>query len=155
MADHLQNQILDAVKAALVSAALVATGRVYLDRTDEIPEGGLPAIDILGGDEGDEESIEYQTVHFPPLQARAFTFPIASITRGEDCARSARNLAGDVEAVLLASSGAITVGGRKVSMLLASSSSTKTGDANTRMCAVRQSWQAQYHTQGGAPTAPR
>ena len=153
--DHVQNQMLDAIQAALVAAALVATGRVYLDRTDEIPQEHLPAIDILGGDEGDEDSIEYQTVHFPPLQARAFTFPITSITRGDDSARTARNLAGEVEATLLASSGVITVAGRKVSMLLASSSSSKTGDANARMCAVRQSWQAQYHTSGGTPTVPR
>ena len=154
MADHVQQQILDTVQAVLVAAATAAAKRVYLDRVDEIPEANLPAIDILGGDDGDEESIEYQTVHFPPLQARAFTFPITSITRGDDSARTARNLAGEVEARLLASSGVITVGGRKVSMLLASSSSTKTGDANARMCAVRQSWQAQYQTTGGAPTVP-
>lgn len=156
MASVVKQQILEAVQAALVAASLVNPGRVYLDRTDELPEDDLPAIDILGGDAAGEESIQYQTVHFPGIQQRSYSFEVASIARGiTGAAKAARNLAGSVEATLRASAGTITVGGRAIDILLAEEFEAKLPGGNaTPFVSVRQSWQAQYMTSGNDPTAP-
>ena len=98
MASVVKQQILEAIQAALVAAAIVGLDRVYLDRTDELPEDDLPAIDILGGDAAGEESIQYQTVHFPGIQQRSYSFEISAVARGiTGAAKAARNLAGSVE----------------------------------------------------------
>lgn len=156
MASVVKQQILEAVQAALVAAALVTAGRVYLDRTDELPEDDLPAIDILGADVAGEESIQYQTIHFPGIQQRNYSFEIAAIARGvSDAAKTARNLAGTVEATLRSDASAITVGGKAIDILLGEESETKlpSGSA-TPFVAVRQIWQAQYMTSGNDPTTP-
>jgi len=115
MADHVQQQILEAVQTALVAAATAASTRVYLDRVDEIPQANLPAIDILGPDDTGEESIQYLAMHFPPVQQRSYTFAISSIAAlATGSAKAARNLAKQVEAALLAAIGSITVGGSAV-----------------------------------------
>lgn len=156
MASVVKQQILEAVQAALVAAALVPIDRVYLDRTDELPEDDLSAIDILGGDAAGEESIQYQTVHFPSIQQRSYSFEIASIARGlTGAAKAARNLAGSVEATLCASASTITVGGRSIDLLLAEESEVKLpGGNSTPFVSVRQTWQAQYMTSGNDPTVP-
>lgn len=156
MADHVQQQILEAVQAVLVAAAIVPTGRVYLDRTDELPEDDLPAIDILGGDQGAEESIEYQTMHHPATQSRSFSFPITGVARGaHGAAKAARNLGRSVEAAIMATASTIAVGGRVIDMVLADSSERKQNGNALPMVAVSQTWQAQYHTTAGTPDVPR
>lgn len=156
MAQHLQNQILDAIQAALLAADTVAGLHVYLDRTDELPSGDLASIDILGGQEVGEESIEYLTMNWPPVQQRSYTFAIVSVARGAvDSSRAARNLAQQVEESLLATSNAIVVGGMSIDMLLAESSERKDGSGEIPLAAVRQMWQAQYSTTAGTPDVPR
>lgn len=152
MADHVQVQVLDAVKAALLAAATAAGQRVYLDRTDDLPTSDLAAIDIVGGEEVGEESIEYLTMHWPPVQQRSFTFAITSVTRGATgSARAARNLAKQVESTLLGSATAITAGAVAIGMLLAESGERKDASGELPLAAVRQVWQAQYQTMAGAP----
>lgn len=156
MADHVQQQILEAVQTALVAAATAASTRVYLDRVDEIPQGNLPAIDILGPDDTGEESIEYLTMHFPPVQQRSYTFAISSIAAlATGSAKAARNLAKQVEAALLAAVGTITVGGKAIDLVLAEGAERKDGAGALPMFAVRQTWQAQYQTTAGTPDVPR
>lgn len=154
MTDHVTQQILEAVQTALKAAATAAGNRVYLDRTDELPSGDLAAIDILGGDEAGEESIEYLTMHWPVTQRRSYSFAITSVTRAATgVAKAARNLAAQVEETLLASATAITVGGTAIDMVLGEVSEAKTGGADLPLASVRQVWQAQYITAGGAPRA--
>lgn len=156
MADHVQQQILEAVQTALVAAATAASTRVYLDRVDEIPQANLPAIDILGPDDTGEESIQYLAMHFPPVQQRAYTFAISSIAAlATGSARAARNLAKEVEAALLAATGSITVGGKAIELVIADSAERKDGAGALPMFAVRQTWQAQYITTGGTPDVAR
>jgi hypothetical protein len=156
MADHVQQQILEAVQTALAAAATAASSRVYLDRVDEIPQANLPAIDILGPDDIGEEAIEYLTMHFPPVQRRSYSFTVSSITAlATGSAKAARNLAKQVEAALLAGSGTITVSGKAIDLVLAEGTERKDGAGTLPLFAVRQTWQAQYTTTGGTPDVPR
>ena len=156
MADHVQQQILEAVQTALVAAATVAGSRVYLDRVDEIPQGNLPAIDILGPEDTGEEAIEYLTMHFPPVQRRSYTFAINSVTAlASGSAKAARNLAKQVEAALMAGVATITVSGKAIDLLLAEGAERKDGGGALPMFAVRHVWQAQYTTTAGTPDVPR
>lgn len=155
MADHTQQQILDAVKAVLTAARTAAQSRVDLDRTDELQESDLPAISILPLDDTGDESVEQLTVSWPQVLLRTYTFSINSVCGGErGSMRAARNLAGAVETALLASIDAVQAAGVTIEMALVDSSEVKTGDANTRLFSVRQQWRAQYQTQGGAPGVP-
>lgn len=156
MADHVQQQILEAVQTTLVAAATVASTRVYLDRVDELPQANLPAIDILGPEDAGEEAIEYLTMHFPPVQRRSYTFTINSITAlATGSAKAARNLAKQVEAALYAAAGTITVSGKAIDLVLAEGAERKDGTGALPMFAVRQTWQAQYQTTAGTPDVPR
>lgn len=154
MADHAQQQILDAVQAALIAAATAAGSRVYLDRTDELPEDQLSAIDILGGDETGEDAIENVGLGWPPIQRHVFSFAVSSVTRSASgSAEAARNLAKQVEAALGASAAAIVVGGTSIAMRITASSGQKSPAGNQPMAAQRQTWEASYHTQAGSPDA--
>lgn len=156
MADHAHQRILEAVQAVLVAASTAAASRVYLDRVDELPAANLPAIDILGADDVGEDAIEYQTVHFPGVQRHAYSFAIRSVTAlATGSAKASRNLAGQVEAALLAAANTVAVGGVTIRVLLSDSSEVKDGAGALPIFAVRQSWQAQYQTSGGTPTVPR
>lgn len=156
MADHVQQQILEAVQTVLVAAATAAGSRVYLDRVDEIPQANLPAIDILGPEDAAEEAIEYLSMHFPPVQRRSYTFAISSITAlATGSAKAARNLAKQVEAALLAGVATITVSGKAIDLVLAEGIERKDGAGALPMFAVRQTWQAQYQTTAGTPDVPR
>lgn len=155
MPDHAHQRILEAVQAALVAAATAAGSRVYLDRVDEIPADNLPAIDILGADDTAEDTIEHLTIGFPPLQQHAYSFGIRAVcAQATGAAKAARNLAGQVEAVLLAASNTIAVGAAPILVLLAGSSEVKDGEGAAQLFVVRQQWQAQYQTQGGTPGVP-
>jgi len=154
MADHVQQQILEAIQAVLVAAAIVPGGRVYLDRTDELPEDDLPAIDILGRSETFDESIEYLSLDFPYLQQREMAFPIACIARSATTAAAiSRNLGKQVEQAILAAMATVSIGGKRITMRINAVRGAKSNDQATPMAAVIQSWTAQYHTQAGAPDA--
>ena len=73
MADHINQQVLDAIKATLVAAGTDAAARVYLDRLDPVPESELPAILI----EGVGEVVEVQSVSFPPIYLRQYSLTIS------------------------------------------------------------------------------
>lgn len=154
MADHVQQQILEAVQTALVAAATAASTRVYLDRVNELPQANLPAIDILGPNDAGEESIEHVTMGWPPVQQRSYRFSIASVTQGASGSPAAsRNLAKQVEQALMASLGAITLGTSAIDLRLESSAEQKDGAASLPLFAVSQSWRASYHTLAGTPDA--
>lgn len=155
MADHAHQRILEAVQTVLVAASTAAGSRVYLDRVDELPQANLPAIDILGAAGTGEDSIEYLTIHHPPLQSHDYSFDIRSVcAQATGAAKAARNLAKQVQAALLAASNTIAVGSVPIRMLLSGSAEVKDGTGAYPMFAVAQQWQAQYQTAGGAPDVP-
>lgn len=155
MADHAHQRILESVQTVLAAAATAAGANVFLDRVDELPATNLPAVDILGADDTGEDAIEVLSVHFPATLQHAYSFPIACIcAQKTGAAKAARNLAKQVEAALLAAANTITVGGIAIDLVITGSSETKDGAGAVPTFSVRQSWQAQYRTQAGAPDAP-
>lgn len=155
MADHAHQRILEAVQTVLAGAGTAAGANVFLDRIDELPATSMPAIDILGADDTGEDAIEEMTVAFPPKLQHVYSFPIACVcAQKTGAAKAARNLAKQVEATLLAATNTIAIGGVAIDMVITGSAEVKDGAGATPMFAVRQSWQAQYRTIGGAPDVP-
>jgi hypothetical protein len=148
MADHLQQQILDYVQATLIAAATAAASHVFLDRVDELMQIDLPALDIEGGD----EDINADSVGFPALLERQYTFSVACVVgQASGSAKAARNLGKQVESALLASTTTFTAGGKAQALILTSSAESKDGNGSTSLFEVRQTWQARYMTLGGSP----
>lgn len=148
MADHLQNQLLDFVKATLDSAVTSAT--VYLDRVDELPLSVLPAILIEGM--GDVR-VEAVTFDFPAAQQRTYAFAITSVVKHVDGAgRSARNLAGLVEAALLSTAAVASANGKASGpMRLQPGQEVRDGESEVSLYGVRQIWHVDYVTAAGIP----
>ena len=147
MADHINQQVLDAIKATLVAAGTDAGAHVFLDRLDPVPESELPAILI----EGIGEVVDTQSVGFPPIYSRQYSLTIACLASGS--AAAARNLGKQVEAALCASLTAFTAGGLAKGLLLGGANEGKDGAGSTALFDVRQSWTAQIMTVGNAPDA--
>lgn len=147
MADHVQQQILDAAKAILLAAATAAGTSVFLERVDELMESDLPAIHVEGGD----EDVGVESVGHPAIQSRMFSFTTSCIVSGADYGRNARNLAKQVEQAFLTS--ASPLNGKASVLRLEGSSVLKDGSGATVLFEVRQKWRASYYTLGGVPDA--
>lgn len=148
MADHLQQQLLDAYQATLVAASTAAASRVYLDRVDEVPQANLPALHI----EGQGESVDSTSIDWSQIQERAYTFTVSCITGlASGAAAAARNLAKQVEQALFATQATSTASGKAKALRLEGSSEGKDGAAATSFYLVRQTWVVTYVTQSGIP----
>lgn len=145
MADHVQQQILEAVEAALKAAATPAGNRVFLDLLDPLEDDQLPAIVVLEAAEG--EQIEPQTVN--GLEQRQFAVSVqCMVTHSTDYARQARALGAAVERVLGAPRLSIPKPGRA---RLRASRITLIGDADRAVASREQTWQFTYYTRRGEP----
>lgn len=152
MADHLQNQLLDFALATLLAAGTDAAANVFLDHVDEIPATSLPAVLIEGiGD----IRVDAVTFDFPPAQQRTYAFAITSVVQHVSGAgRNARNLAGQVEAALLASSAVAGAGGLASGpMRLQPGQEIRDGAGDVNLYGVRQVWHVDYVTAAGVPDA--
>lgn len=152
MADHLQNQLLDFIAATIAAAGTDAGANVFLDRVDEIPTTRLPAVLIEGiGD----IRVDAVTFDFPPAQERTYALAITSVVHHVSGAgRNARNLAGQVEAALLASSVVAGAGGlANGPMRLQPGQEIRDGAGDVNLYGVRQVWHAGYVTAAGRPDA--
>jgi hypothetical protein len=150
MADHLQQQLLQAYQATLVAAGTAAGARVYLDRVDEIPQAYLPALHI----EGQGEVVETISADWAGIQQRAYTFTVDAITGSNSgAAAAARDLAKQVEIALFASQAVSTASGRAKQLRLEGSSFERDASATVATFGVRQSWLVDYITQSGIPDA--
>lgn len=151
MADHLQQQLLSAYQATLVSAATAAGGNVFLDRVDELPQSQLPALHM----EGQGETIESISVDWSQIQDRAYSFTVSCVTGlASGAAAAARNLGKQVEQALFASQAVSTASGKAKALRLEGSTESKDGSAATSLYVVRQTWVVQYVTQSGVPDTP-
>lgn len=150
MADHLQQQLLDAYKATLIAAATAAGSNVFLDRVDEIPTGSLPALHL----EGRSETVESISADWSQIQQRAYSFTIACVTgQASGAATAARNLGKQVEQALFASQATSTASGKAKALRLEGSVEEKDGTSSVTLFTVRQSWVVDYITQSGVPDA--
>jgi hypothetical protein len=151
MADHLQQQILEYAQATLVAAATAAGARIYLDRVDELMQADLPAVHLEGGD----EEINGDTLGFPMVLERSYTFTAACVVgQATGAAKAARNLAKQVEAALLATTTTYTAGGAAKALWITASTESKDGSGATSLFEVRQTWVARYMAYGGSPDVP-
>lgn len=145
MADHQQQQILDAVQALLVTANTAAGANVFVELLDSLQESQLPAIHIEGGD----EDINNDSLNSPAYQLRAYQFTTACIVAGTG--KDARNLAAQIEVALFASPG--NASGKANTLVLTGSEVRKDGSGAIPLFEVQQKWQAQYITRAGIPDA--
>ncbi len=145
MANHVQQQILEAVAAALKAAATPAGNRVFLDLLDPLEDDQLPAIVVLEAPQG--EQIEPQTVN--GLEQRQFAVSVqCMVVHSTDYARQARALGAAVERVLGAPRLSIPKPGRS---RLRASRITLIGDADRAVASREQTWQFTYYTRRGEP----
>lgn len=147
MTDHVQQQILDAAVSILLAAATTAGTGVFLERVDELMESDLPAIHVEGGD----EDVSDESVTYPAIQRRTYSFTTSCIVSGADYGRNARNLAKQVEQALLTSTSPLN--GKASVLQLDGSTVAKDGSGAVALFEVRQKWRATYYTQGGVPDA--
>jgi len=150
MAAHAQQQILDAVKAALVAAATDAAARVHIDRVDEYTEADLPAIRITAGD----EPVEPLALHIRAAQRREMELEIACVTAGASAMADARELAKQVEQALYATVSVNTLSGKCSALTLTNVSPQLVAGASVLMAEVRHTWRATYHVRAGVPDTP-
>ena len=142
---HVQQQILDGVKAALAGAATTAGDRVYLDRLDPLQENELPALLVEEAPEG--ESVDPQTVN--GLEQRTYGVLVTCVVaHAAEYGSRARELGAEVEKVLGVSSFAVPKPGRA---RIASARMTFSGEGDRAMAAREQTWRFSYFTRRGAP----
>lgn len=150
MADHVQDQILEALKALLVAAGTAAGTDVYIERVDPIGPNKCPGVEIIAG----EESIAPPTnIGWPRVQHRAFEITIrCTVARNTDYRKQAGNLAKEVEAAIAASPQAQTLNGlAREGVHLQRSTTEKDGDGEKALYSIVQTWIAGYRTVANAP----
>lgn len=145
MADHVQQQIIDGVAAALAAAGTAAGARVFADRVDPLEAAELPAIVVLEAPEG--EQVDPQTVG--GTDQRQYSVAVhCLVAHSTDYARRARDLGAQVERVLSARGFPVPKPGRS---RLRASRITLVGDADRAMAAREQTWLFTYFTRRGEP----
>lgn len=145
---HAQQQILDAVKAALDTGAIVASGRVFLDRDDALHPNELPA--ILIEEDAAGESVEPQTMH--GLQSRELRVNVRVFpAEGNTAAASARELGLKVEKVLAAPAASLAINLCKGGVRLAVSRHLNSGDGERVLAARYQTWRMSYFVRAHTP----
>lgn len=143
---HAQQQILNAVQAALASGLTAAGARVFLDRVDALQPTELPALLVEEGSEG--EGAEVATVH--GLEQRTLAVSVSCVvSHGSAAAADARALGLEVEKLLAASPAlaALATGG----VLYAGSRIEISGEADRLMAARLQDWRFSYFVRPEAP----
>lgn len=142
---HVQQQILDGVKAALIAAATGAGANVFLDRLDPLEASELPALLIEEAPEG--ETVDPQTLD--GLEQRAYAVLVTCVVaHAREYGSRARELGAEVEKVLGVSSFAVPKPGRA---RITSARMTFSGEGDRAMAAREQTWRFSYFTRRGAP----
>lgn len=100
MAEHLRDQILDALKTTLTG--LTTTGaRVYADRTEALAENDRPGLTII---QGDESPPEYLTLAYPRTVRAEFTVSVnaydARTAAQGDARKRANRICKEVQAAI-------------------------------------------------------
>lgn len=140
-----QQQILDGIRSALVLADTMAQHRVFLDRLDPLEAGDLPALLVEASPDG--EVIEPASTK--GLQQRVFPVTVtAVVAHATGYGVLSRELGGEVEACMGASSFAIPKPGRAQ---IAASRPIRSGEGDQARAALMQTWQITYFTRRGAP----
>lgn len=149
MAAYMQQQILDALKAALIAASTGCGSNVFVDRTDALQPTELPAILI----EADEETIEnVLTMSRPQRQRRDFNVLVApTVANNTTAGATLREICKQVELAIYGDS-ALNALVRDVPRLQGSKTSLF-GEGETAMAQQPMAWSMPYFTLSNQPDA--
>lgn len=149
---HIQQQVLNAVRAALIAASTAAGARVYVDHPDELTAAQLPAIVLVAGDERIERMGDFG---FPFTQVRRLDLSLHSVCGGPGAAAAARGLAAQAEAALYANDEVSRLYGLCAQPLdLQGSTSALSGQGSQLVAETCQTWLASYMTTAGQAGSP-
>ena len=149
---HLQDQILAALRITLASAATDAGANVRVEPVDEIPAANCPAIDIEAGN----ETVEYTDLR-RKTQRRDFDVEVRAIVASNTNYREAAGrLLAQIEAALRPAGGAPTFLDALVpdGIRLLGSQPDRDGNAARVTYVLRTLWRCRYFTTEGAAQAP-
>ena len=146
---HLQDQILNSLKATLIAAGTSAAGRVYLEGVDAIPEGSTPALQIDVG----PETVEVKTVSRPRTLQRTLDVFIRIVVAQNVAYRvAAGSLLKEVETALHASVAANSADGiAPDGFTLVATDPDRDGNAALITYAIRSLWRVRYLCKENAP----
>lgn len=143
---HVQQQILDWWKSALIAGATAAGSNVFNDRVDPFEAAELPALSVEGGN----EEIENLTMDRPYLQRRTFEVSVTGeVRQASGYEAAARDLGLAVEKV--ASAGTGDAGGLCGSLQIVESDLRKSGEGERAVASINQRWRCIYHCTDAAP----
>ena len=143
---HAQQQVLDAVVAAITAAATVAGPRVYLDLVDPLDAAQLPAVLVEEGDGGEQS--EFLTLNGD--QRRTLSVSVGCVlTNSSTAPADARQFGLAVEKAL-ASSAALQALCR-LGLEITDSRLVVNGDLDQLHAARQQSWRFSYRVNPEAP----
>ncbi len=142
---HVQQQILEGVRAALIAAATAAGDRVFLDRIDPLEAAELPALLVEESPNG--ETLDPQDVH--GMEQRLYPVLVtAVVAHAADYSSQARALGLEVEKVLGVPTFHVPKPGRA---RIASTRMALSGEGDRSVAAREQTWNFTYFTRRGAP----
>ena len=146
---HLQQQVLDLIKATLVAGATTAGNRVFVDRVDPLQPQELPAIRVDEAPDG--ERIEALTVS-GAYQRRLAVQIVCVVAHGTGAAQHARSLGLEVEQLLQTSAPLVAL--CRMGIELTSSRPQIEGDGDRLMATREQLWQFAYAARAETPDTP-
>lgn len=150
MADHQQDVILQALRAALLAANTAAGDRVRIEGVDPVPADSMPMIEIEAG----QEAVRALTVSYPARQERDFDIEVRVLAaQNDDYRATAGRLLAQVEAALNPpGTGAGPVGVLPPGRLrLLGSTPDRDGNASRVVYTIRSLWRVKYFTTEGRP----
>jgi hypothetical protein len=144
---HAQQQILDAVAAAIVAGATAAGARVFVDRVDPLLPTELPAVTVDEGESGEEvQSLSLDGA----VQMRELSVRIGCVVKGAASAAAARELGLGVEKVLVAAAGLRELCSAD-RFHIESSVQVNNGDGDRLLAGRVQTWRFSYAVQSASP----
>lgn len=146
---HMQDLILEHVKATAIAAATDAGGNVVIEGVDPVPANTAPALRISAG----PETVEAKTLSYPRTQQRTFDVVVDLLVAHKDDYRArAGRLLAQLEQALCATPAANTVNGRCPSGLhLVANDPDRDGNAAQVFYTIRTLWRVVYVTKENAP----
>ncbi len=142
---HAQQQILDAVAAALVNGNTAAGSRVFVDRVDPLRPPELPAILVHEAEEGEQAEVFYQSGE----ERRVLSVSVDCVLGGNTAPAAVRAFGLAVEKILTASTA--LRGLSKLGLGMTNSRMEISGESEQLLAARRQSWRFVYLVHPSAP----
>lgn len=149
MADHLRDQILTAVSAALTG--LATTGpRVFLDQDNPLEDGELPGLTILQAG----ESNEVVSMPRPRLMQAVFDIDVSAYVKRTHAQNDVRKQVNTICKEVQVAMATAPLAGAKYATLVQTDFQLS-GDAENPVAMATMRWQILYFYQENAPDVPQ